>query len=86
MPGNPNYRCEDCLGEQNRCADCRARRAKVRRRLREEKRSQGLCSECHRLGELDRETGKRRSRCRIHREMNNALSAAAHKRARESAA
>lgn len=81
MAGNPSYRCEDCIGEPERCSTCREARRKVRRRRREEKRSQGVCSECHRLGEIDRATGKRRSRCRIHREENNRLSSASHKRA-----
>jgi hypothetical protein len=77
-----NYRCERCLGEPERCTDCRARRAAARQERRAAKRRQGLCIDCHRQAEIDRRTGKRRARCRVHRALNNRISAAGHARRR----
>lgn len=85
MAGNPNYRCDDCRDEPNRCTDCRARRAQVRRRLRAEKRQHGICTECHRRALLDRKTGQRYSRCRRHMTDNARISGQSHARARQQA-
>lgn len=73
------YRCDACRSRAKRCADCRERKAAAVRARRAARAKAGTCIDC------DAMPLPGQARCEVHAAQNNALSAAAHKRARASA-
>jgi len=78
MP-QPPYRCEDCLGEAERCTACRARRAAANAERREQRRQAGVCILC------GREPLPGLTRCSKHSKQNAVYSGASHYRSRRDA-